>query len=195
MGVLPFRWPKFFEQFPLMAGHAAFAGLAARHVKKGSGDGGGAGGASDIVQRVAAASGEEQLELLTAYVRDTLVKVLGFDASQAIDPQKGFFAMGGDSLSSVELRNRLQQGLGKKLPTTMIFDYPTIAAITGYLASEVLADVMKADVPASDSAEVSREEMEAAEAERVRDEIATEVDGMSEDEAEAALLAELAALD
>ena len=186
VGVLPFRWPKFFDQFPLMAQHTMFSALSARHVQKKSAAGG--EGESDIVRAIESAGADEKLAVLTGYVRDTLAKVLGFDPAQPIDPQKGFFAMGGDSLSSVELRNRLQQGLGRKLPTTMIFDYPTIAAITGYLANDVLSLATATPV-------ASVEQQEQDENERLRAQIAGEVEAMSEDEAEAALLAELAALD
>ena len=42
-----------------------------------------------------------------------------------------------DSLTSVELRNRLQTSLGRSLPSTLIFDYPTLDALTEYLVNEI----------------------------------------------------------
>jgi hypothetical protein len=49
-------------------------------------------------------------------------------------------AMGLDSLLAIELRSKLQASLGvaKKLPVTLIFKYPTIEAISAYLAEEIL---------------------------------------------------------
>jgi hypothetical protein len=48
--------------------------------------------------------------------------------------------MGLDSLMAVELRNRLRAGLGVEtsLPATLVFDYPTVNALTDYLAREIL---------------------------------------------------------
>jgi len=42
-----------------------------------------------------------------------------------------------DSLMAVELKNRLQSGVGQPLPSTLTFEYPTIEALAGYLAAEV----------------------------------------------------------
>jgi hypothetical protein len=48
--------------------------------------------------------------------------------------------LGIDSLMAVELRNALSSELGlpRALPATLIFDYPSVEAIAGYLASRVL---------------------------------------------------------
>jgi NAD(P)-dependent dehydrogenase (short-subunit alcohol dehydrogenase family)/acyl carrier protein len=181
--VMPFRWPKLFEQFPLMAKQTMFAALAKRFAASKASAVAGAGTA-DIVRLVNEAPADERLELLAAFVKDQIAKILGFDAERPIDPQKGFFELGGDSLSSVGLRNSLQQALGQPLPTTMIFDYPTIEAITNYLA----IDVLKLET-ASPEPEVEDE------AERIRKQLAQEVDQMSDEEAEAELLKELAGLE
>jgi acyl transferase domain-containing protein len=76
-------------------------------------------------------------ELLLAHVRDQAVEVLRLDPSRTPDPRKGLPAMGMDSLMAVELRNRLQSGVGQPLPSTLTFEYPSIEALAGYLAAEV----------------------------------------------------------
>ena len=67
-----------------------------------------------------------------------MAKGLGWDPSQPIDSQQGFQELGLDSLSAVELRNRLQTGLACSLSATLIFDYPTVTELVDYLIQEVL---------------------------------------------------------
>ena len=76
--------------------------------------------------------------LLLEYVRKQAIKVLSLDA-QPIDPKQPLTSLGLDSLMAVELRNLLGSGLNltRSFPATLVFDYPTLAALTAYLAKEV----------------------------------------------------------
>ena len=74
-----------------------------------------------------------------ARVRDFAVKVLGTDQSKLIEPQQPLNELGLDSLMAVELRNALGAAVGRPLPATLLFKYPSLQAITDYLAYDVLA--------------------------------------------------------
>ncbi len=82
---------------------------------------------------------------LIAQIQSQLASVLGFNQSKPIQIQQGFFEMGMDSLTSVELRNRLQTSLGCSLPSTVLFTHPTIAALIEYLIQDVLASFFEGD--------------------------------------------------
>lgn len=68
-------------------------------------------------------------------VLSTVSAVLGPD----VHPDEPLMASGLDSLGAVELRNSLQAQLpsGLELPATLLFDFPSINAISGYIASQV----------------------------------------------------------
>jgi hypothetical protein len=87
--------------------------------------------------------------------------------------------LGLDSLLAVELRNVLSNGLGlpRRLPATLLFDYPSVSAITDYLASGLLPDDDDRKVPAA-AARNGQAEL-------------AEIAGLSDEEAEAMLLEEL----
>ncbi|MBG86586.1 MAG: hypothetical protein CMO80_06765 [Verrucomicrobiales bacterium] len=65
-------------------------------------------------------------------------KVLGI-ASGELDREKGFFDLGIDSLTALELKTQLERDLGFELPTTLIFDYPTPAALLGHLSDKLFS--------------------------------------------------------
>ena len=71
------------------------------------------------------------------YLRDAVAEVTRIDGAQ-IREATGFFDLGMDSLMAVELRRRLEQGVGKSLPATLAMDYPRIIDVADYLLGEVL---------------------------------------------------------
>jgi len=77
----------------------------------------------------------ERVPALTRHIVTSLASILGRDAAE-LDPARGFFDQGIDSLTVVELRNRLQRDLQREVPVTVAFDFPTAAA----LASQLLGD-------------------------------------------------------
>ncbi len=77
-------------------------------------------------------------ELIIEYVRSLVAKILGLNSPHSLDAHQGFADLGIDSLTSVELRNQLQSSLGCTLPSTLAFDYPTVAKLTDYLTEKLL---------------------------------------------------------
>lgn len=91
----------------------------------------------DFAALLAETPAENRYDLVLAAVRDEAAWVLGFTPAEALDLRRGFFKMGMDSLMSVQLRNRLENRLGNFLPPTVALEYPTVEALTGYIANEV----------------------------------------------------------
>ncbi len=79
----------------------------------------------------------KRLPLLRDHVRARAVKVLGLDPSFNLSVQQPLQELGLDSLMAVELRNVLGSSIQQTLPSTVIFDYPTVDALTNYLASRI----------------------------------------------------------
>ncbi len=72
-------------------------------------------------------------ELLTEHVCEQLAKAMGKPSAQALDHSVGFFQSGMTSLMSVALRRALSDSLGEDLPASVMFDYPTVEELVGYL--------------------------------------------------------------
>ncbi|WP_051407417.1 type I polyketide synthase [Nocardia sp. CNY236] len=77
----------------------------------------------------------ERTRRLVGLIGDLAARVLGHHAANAIDTRKSFAETGFDSLSAVDLRNRLARETGQRLPTTIVFDYPTPQALAAHLAT------------------------------------------------------------
>ncbi|MFV2110174.1 SDR family NAD(P)-dependent oxidoreductase, partial [Micromonospora sp. LOL_015] len=88
---------------------------------------------SSWIQRTAALPVPEREREVLALVRGAVALVLGLDGPGAADPEHTFRELGFDSMTGVELRNRLYAATGERLPTTLVFDYPTPAGVAGYL--------------------------------------------------------------
>ncbi|WP_225629603.1 type I polyketide synthase, partial [Streptomyces werraensis] len=96
-----------------------------------------AGDSGTLVRRLAGLSQAEQESVLLSVVQTEAGAVLGFTSQELTQGTRGFSDIGFDSLTAVELRNRLSAATGVKLPATLIFDYPTPVALARHLREEL----------------------------------------------------------
>jgi acyl carrier protein len=94
--------------------------------------------AGSLARELAGVPEAEHEAIVRQLVCAQAASVLGHASPQAIDAQRAFKELGFDSLSAVELRNRLARATGLRLPSTLIFDYPNSAAVAGYLLSKAV---------------------------------------------------------
>ena len=92
---------------------------------------------SALAQRLQGLPPEEQHDLLVGLVCIQAAAVLGRPSPDDIDPEAEFQDLGFDSLTAVELRNRLKTATGLTLPPTLIFDHPSAAAVARYVAKQM----------------------------------------------------------
>ncbi|MGW5699412.1 acyl carrier protein [Streptomyces asiaticus] len=109
-----------------------------------------------FTQRLTRATPEEQEQILLGLVCREAARVLGHASAHAIGPDLAFNEIGFDSLTAVELRNRLANHTGIRLPATLVFDYPTPTALMRHLRTKLCPDAPPAQSHAGSEEELRR---------------------------------------
>ncbi|MGC4767339.1 beta-ketoacyl synthase N-terminal-like domain-containing protein, partial [Micromonospora sp. DT46] len=143
------RWDRFVPSFTALRPSRLFTDIpeaqaaieAAARAETGPTD-----RASALRERLAALTPPEVEASLLDLVRSQVATVLGHATVEAVRPDRAFQRLGFDSLTAVELRNRLTAETGLALPSTLVFDHPTPAALVAFIRETVLG--ASGDAPA-----------------------------------------------
>ncbi|MFJ3533761.1 type I polyketide synthase, partial [Streptomyces sp. NPDC090132] len=103
--------------------------------------------AAALADRLSTMPAADRVDHLIDLVCEQAAAVLGHESAQDIEPEQAF--QGFDSLTAIELRNRMGTMIGTRLPATLIFDYPTPAALVEYLLAEFVPDTAPDDTATS----------------------------------------------
>ncbi|WP_344092438.1 type I polyketide synthase, partial [Nocardiopsis composta] len=129
-------WERFADAFTVGRPSRLIRGVpeAARALDGAAAEGGGRdGSASSLAERLRALPAGEREPFLTELVRTEAAAVLGHASPSRVGEDRAFKEVGVDSLTAVELRNRMNAATGRRLPATLVFDHPTPRALAAHL--------------------------------------------------------------
>jgi polyketide synthase 7 len=107
-----------------------------------------------LAQRLPAMSRHERDHALVELVRTQVAAVLGHQSPGSVELEQTFLDMGVDSVTAVQLRNRIGAASGLRLPATVIFDHPTVKEVAAFLHGKLVPEAAAAP-PAPDRAETA----------------------------------------
>ena len=109
-----------------------------------------------LTEKMGAVAPNQRRALVVEQIRRDAGRVLGLENLDLLSNSKPLNELGLDSLMAVELRNAIGTAVGRNLPATLLFDYPTVDALTGYLCRGVLGlEEAQKKAPAQPSQKVS----------------------------------------
>jgi NAD(P)-dependent dehydrogenase (short-subunit alcohol dehydrogenase family)/acyl carrier protein len=141
---MPVRWPLFLKSFsingkiPVLFSDFAQARREPSGTARSGGGKGATSAAASLLDDLATAPANKKRTVLIERIASESARILALDGTDELDYGKPLSELGLDSLMAVELRNALGAAIGQTLPATLLFDYPTINALTGFLADETL---------------------------------------------------------
>jgi acyl carrier protein len=176
VAVLPIRWRKFLRQFsgavpPLLEIWARFSEHSTERA-------GGGQLRSELEQAEAGLRKRMCLEQVTALAR----KVLVLPEAERLPATRGLKNYGLDSLMAVELRNELCRGYGLRLPSTLMFDYPTLESLAQHVLERLGLEATGVPERTADVVSLDKE-------------LIASIDAMSESDAERVLAEKLSVLE
>lgn len=133
VAVLPHRWSAIAEGSRPVPASARGLLRAAARVEPQPAEAG-----PNLAERLRAAPVHRRKVMLGDVVHDHFASVLGLSH---VEHDVGFFNLGGDSLSSLELRRRLNAALERRFAQSLVFDYPTVQALVAHIAAELDVDL------------------------------------------------------
>ncbi|MEU0304579.1 SDR family NAD(P)-dependent oxidoreductase, partial [Streptomyces sp. NPDC006175] len=136
-------WERFFVAFTATRPSPLLADVpeVGRIAQEGHGSAGaGAEEPSALAQRLAGLDDAERDAVLLEAVREQVAAVLGFPGPEAVSVKRAFREVGFDSVTAVELRNRIGAKTGLRLPVTLAFDYPTPVRLATFLREQLVPD-------------------------------------------------------
>ncbi|MFC9948839.1 SDR family NAD(P)-dependent oxidoreductase, partial [Streptomyces pratensis] len=135
-------WERFFVAFTATRPSPLLADVpeVGRIAQDGHGSAGGAEEPSALAQRLAGLDDADRDAVLLEAVREQVAAVLGFPGPEAVSVKRAFREVGFDSVTAVELRNRIGAKTGLRLPVTLAFDYPTPVRLATFLREQLVPD-------------------------------------------------------
>ena len=173
--VLPIDWSRFLARLPEGFGREFFAAVAPSDAERVAPSPAQRQGPT-IEDQLRTAPASQRRQLMIAHLKDRTLHVLGLEPGTPLPERAALKDAGLDSLMAVELRNTLVRSMGNALPATLLFDYPTLDKLATYLLRMLSLDetgIGKSPVEMPALVEVD------------------DVAGLTDEEAEAQLLAEL----
>jgi acyl carrier protein len=174
VGVLRIDWARLFQTNPARLSSsllARFANEAGRSTPEAP--------RRDLLEQLERTPAPQRFDVLVEHVSERAARVMGLQPSARLEPDRGLFDLGMDSMTALELKTKLQESLGRPIPSTLVFDHPSVTRIAQYLLSEILHMSVPSDSPQQSS--VSADKVAA-------------IESMSDEETEAVLIEKLAGL-